>query len=222
MKSNKNKSYNTLQKLAEKYRREGYNVHFYPTGDELPNFLSNFHPDLIATSDNDNVVVEVKTRPNVTGSKEIVRLAELIESKPKWRYELILTRPSKAERVDQILTRPTLDIKQIEERLKTVKQLIESGQIDLAILIAWTVAEAAFRRLAVLHLVPLEDVKSSYLIKMMYSNGIVGWRDYELLQKTFALRNHAAHGFVIDKVDKKATTRFLKLIEKLVEQLKQV
>jgi hypothetical protein len=124
-------------------------------------------------------------------------------------------RPSQAERLDQILSGPSFDRKQIEIRLSTAAHLLDQGLTDIALLVAWSMAEAVFRQLAYDKKVPLNNTKSSYLIKLFYSNGILGWRDYELLNKVFVLRNQIAHGFPVKKLDSKTIKRFLKLITRL-------
>jgi hypothetical protein len=49
-----------IAKVAEDYRRRGYDVDVVPQGPRLPEFLGGFQPDLIARSPSESVVVEVK------------------------------------------------------------------------------------------------------------------------------------------------------------------
>jgi hypothetical protein len=116
-------------------------------------------------------------------------------------------------------SKPTLNNDQIAVRLKTSKQLLEKELVDAGLLVAWTAAEAVFRRLLTISDIQLETSKSSYLIKTLYSNGLVGWRDYELIQKIFDRRNQAAHGFVVRDLDEKTVLRFMNLIEELSNKL---
>jgi hypothetical protein len=209
----------TLDKLARAYREKGYTVLYQPSESDLPAFLGSFRPDLIALSTNDNVVVEVKSRKQVTGSEQVIELAELIESKPGWRYELIFDRPSSAERIEIIRSKPTLTKQEIVGRLATARRLLEEGFADSALLLGWSAAEAVFRRLLHYHDIPLENLKSSYLIKTLYSNGLIGWRMYEQIQKAFATRNQIAHGFKPKDLDEKSIEHFLTLIEERTSEL---
>ncbi len=47
--------------LASEYRAEGYEVHLYPDRALLPAFLVGFIPDMIAVSDEDKVVIQVRS-----------------------------------------------------------------------------------------------------------------------------------------------------------------
>ena len=49
-----------IAKVAEDYRRRGYEVDVEPDGPSVPEFLGDFRPDLIARSPTEAVVVEVK------------------------------------------------------------------------------------------------------------------------------------------------------------------
>lgn len=50
-----------LLKIAEQYRNQGYEVVFQPSPEDLPDFLKNFRPDLLARRENEAVIVEVKS-----------------------------------------------------------------------------------------------------------------------------------------------------------------
>ena len=57
-----------LQEIAAEYESRGYDVLVEPSPEELPEFLTGFHPDLVARGPNESVVVEVKE-----GTKAISR-----------------------------------------------------------------------------------------------------------------------------------------------------
>jgi hypothetical protein len=48
---------------ARKYRRHGYSVVELPAEADMPSFLHGFAPDLVATSEDDNVVWRSKGDP---------------------------------------------------------------------------------------------------------------------------------------------------------------
>ncbi len=52
-----------VQKVGQVYRNKGYDVLIEPQGDQLPDFLQTFRPDLIAHKGDEHIVVEVTT-PN--------------------------------------------------------------------------------------------------------------------------------------------------------------
>ncbi len=51
-----------LLKLAEEYRDRGYEISIHPNSEDLPDFLRNYRPDMIARREDDAVVIEVKSR----------------------------------------------------------------------------------------------------------------------------------------------------------------
>ena len=77
------------QAAARQYRKLGYEVIECPSDDQLPPFLRGFTPNLIATRDDDRVVLEVKRRDELKGSKQFVALATAVAQQIGWRLELI-------------------------------------------------------------------------------------------------------------------------------------
>jgi Holliday junction resolvase len=60
-----------LISIASEYEDQGYKVKLQPSPDELPDFLSAFEPDLIATGKGETVVVEVKTREELRNEQSV-------------------------------------------------------------------------------------------------------------------------------------------------------
>src|SRR5579872_5644807 len=79
----------TRRNAARKYRKLGYTVVELPAEGELPSFLRGCAPDLIATSDDDKVVLEIKRAADLRGSNEIKELAAVIDQQAGWRFELV-------------------------------------------------------------------------------------------------------------------------------------
>src|ERR1700745_825987 len=87
-----------LEQVASEYRQKGYRVSIRPGSNDVPQFLAPFQPDLLVTSANDNVVVEVRSSKDLTEGS-LVPLAAKIESKPGWRLELVVVTPPSAQEV---------------------------------------------------------------------------------------------------------------------------
>jgi hypothetical protein len=77
------------KRVASHYRRQGYRVSEPNGGSTIPSFLQDCHPDLIAESDNDNVVIEIKHSNTLRGSNELEELAAKVAAQPGWRFELV-------------------------------------------------------------------------------------------------------------------------------------
>ncbi|MBW4659317.1 MAG: hypothetical protein KME15_11630 [Drouetiella hepatica Uher 2000/2452] len=86
-----------LLRIAREYRQQGYAVTLYPSSEELPAALANCALDLIATSAAKTVVVEVRTRENLTlnGAEDLRTLTKQVQQVPGWEFELVVTNPRK-------------------------------------------------------------------------------------------------------------------------------
>lgn len=84
-----------LLRLAREYRRNGYDVVLYPGDSDLPPVLKGCSIGLIARSEEDVVVADARSRPNLTlnGPADLRRLAEKVETLPGWRFNLVVTNP---------------------------------------------------------------------------------------------------------------------------------
>ena len=66
-----------IAKVAEDYRRRGYEVDVRPDGPSVPDFLDDFHPDIIARSPTETVVVEVKVGTDRLSPSQCIFFAEI-------------------------------------------------------------------------------------------------------------------------------------------------
>ncbi|MDB9528110.1 hypothetical protein PN498_19110 [Oscillatoria sp. CS-180] len=84
-----------LSRLAREYKRAGYDVMLYPEDEALPDVLQGCSIALIAHGENETVVADVRSRPNLTlnGSADLRRLVEKVESIPGWQFNLVVTNP---------------------------------------------------------------------------------------------------------------------------------
>ena len=130
-----------LRSVARRYKRDGYRVTMPARGETVPTFLEGFTPDLIAESDHDRVVVEIKQSHALRGSNDIQEVAERVSRQPGWRFELVtvpsiegVSRPA-AERMEFIANR--------------VRQAMNVGLTDMAYTYAWSFIEALLNELAV-------------------------------------------------------------------------
>ena len=76
--------------IAEEYRRKGYEVIEQPLPEQLPEFLANYHPDILVKRSDEAIIVEVKSRSSLTKDPQIRELARLVQAEPHWKFELVL------------------------------------------------------------------------------------------------------------------------------------
>lgn len=90
MQPDRTREHSRKKAVARRYKSLGYDVTERPTPDLLPEFLQGMTPDVVARSESDNVVIEVKMHASLKGSNDLVSLADRISRQRDWRLELIV------------------------------------------------------------------------------------------------------------------------------------
>ena len=200
-----------LEQLASEYRRKGYDVAVRPRENHIPVFLRPFQPDLIATSHGDNVVLEIKSSPELA-SESIVKLAEAIEAQPGWRFELVVVNPPVAHEVPPHGALAADD--RVESILREAQALYRERRYEAAAMMAWSAAEAIFRRVAQANGLEAERKSSASVLKQLYASGLIDEDQYEVFSRTMEFRNAFAHGFTAS-VAPETIDRFMHDVEEL-------
>lgn len=190
-----------LNEVASAYRAEGYAVFVEPTTGQLPEWLRGFHPDLIASRDNDCVVVEIKSARSVKADDNMRRLTDAIEQHPNWRFELVMIRPSKKDsRAVSVTTGPLLSPDHLAEYAQAAAQMADSGLVEPAFLTAWVLFETAYRYALEHDAINSSRLSASSVLKTLLSLGYVSSRDEMAhLDGLWRLRNSLAHGYTSDQ-----------------------
>jgi hypothetical protein len=181
-----------IESLAAEYRAKGYEVRVQPSGDDLPSFLKEFRPDIIATSPKGNVVVEVKSYPQFD-AEEARELAEVVEQHPGWRFDVTLVNPPVAP--DVPAQEHLADDEQVTRMLENAETLSKEGHVEAAGLIAYSALETILRRLAQSEAPQIERQSSARVLKELYSLGKIHPDTFEKLLPLMEFRNAVAHGF---------------------------
>jgi len=182
-----------IQQIAEDYRSRGYKVLVEPAAADIPPFLENFCPDIIAHGPEDSVVVVVKVGTRTAASERFKELADTIRQQDGWRFSLVVVDPGSDDitpSAQQLLTRD-----QIAERLKNGEELLQQGDKEVAFVLLWMSTEALLRQIASREGLPLERLPSSALLKELFSLGILSRDDLDTALRAFAIRNSLVHGF---------------------------
>src|SRR2546426_11333471 len=90
-----------IAKVAEEYRRRGYDVDVVPRGPGLPEFLGDFQPDLIARSPSESVVVEVKVGTRTSVAERFREVAERVNRQPGGRFSLVFVNPDQPDQTSE-------------------------------------------------------------------------------------------------------------------------
>jgi hypothetical protein len=179
-----------LASVASEYENMGYTVKLQPALDELPEFLVGFQPDLIATGKTESVAVEVKSRKEFQNEQAVGAMEAALRNRPGWRFELI---------IDGLDTEggPLPGESQIRTSIEEANELLEKGHLVAALLLSWAATEGILRLLATREDVDLESQAPGYLIKRLYTLGLLGREQYRILDEALRLRSQAAHGFQV-------------------------
>lgn len=202
-----------LTALAREYAHKGYEVNVAPSRSELPVFLQDYNPDIIAESYDDKAVIEVKTGRSLVRAKYLAKLAKAILDNPGWRLELIVCNPQISQPIEddiRLLNRDDL-VKRIEE----IRHLLENNQIEAAVLLAWSAIEGGLRLNAKKEGIRLKDRSPSYIAKKMANMGMITQAEFEILLEAIELRNSVIHGYKTAQADSEIVLDMLEIIEDL-------
>ena len=116
-----------LTKVAEDYRRRGYDVQIRPSGPSLPEFLAEYQPDLIARSPAESVVIEVKVGTRTSVAERFREVAERVNRQPGWRFSLVFVSPDQPDQVTEASLAP---LPQLQDRARSAEALLQTGQSE--------------------------------------------------------------------------------------------
>lgn len=186
-----------LERIADEYRAQGYDVLVEPSGRDVPSFLENHRPDLIARRGDERLVIEIKPSPAVAGGDRVRDLAERIEREPGWKFVLIATSPAEELLPGERLS--LLSEAEVGQRLEQARLLLDSGHREAAFLLAWSAIEGQLRAMAVAEGLPLPRPDTPTLLRQSVSLGLVDREQHRLLTEAYRSRGAVAHGFKPDR-----------------------
>ncbi|WP_425391189.1 hypothetical protein [Ekhidna sp.] len=202
-----------IREIANEYTSNGYLVTVNPTGTKLPEFLRGYHPDIIATKEDENVLIEVKTRSDRGDLKRFENLAEEISSLKNWRFEVVFTNPRrKPLALDNQLPLNELGI---NNRIEEINKLIRINSFEAAFLLGWATIEAALRHKLIKEKFKAGEKTTQSIIKTTFSLGLLNQNDYKTLQNINNKRNHLIHGFD-QPIDKETVLQVIDLLNNLI------
>jgi hypothetical protein len=192
------------QTAARQYRKLGYEVVECPSGDQLPPFLRGFSPDLIATSEADHVVLEIKRAADLKGSNELKELAAAVDQHAGWRFELIALGQSPRDVVPP--SEMTLD--RLTERALA---LYDAGLPDAALIYAASVLEELIRDAGAQHRIKGKLHATRAIVRDLAFRGVVGEEAVNALDRAWDQRNRIVHGSASDQnLDRAAVVELIR------------
>jgi hypothetical protein len=178
-----------LSKIAAELKADGYEVVVNPTGAALPQFLTEFSPDIVAFGPRDNLVVEFSRRGE-DSAHDVSRLTEAVRRQPGWHVRFVRFSPQDDEKLP---VSTSADLRAFLQRSGDVGTHPE-GRFFLL----WAALEASARAI---------DPKSlgrpqtpGRVIAELVTRGIVGHDDQIRLNELAKKRNRLIHGEIATDV----------------------
>ena len=109
-------------------------------------FLPGVRADLLARKGDEVRVIEVKTRSSLAAAPQAIRLAQAVNAKPGWHFDLVLVGDLAKVATPYGKTFP-LAASSIAGRLADATAALANAAPESAFLIAWSAGEAILRSL---------------------------------------------------------------------------
>jgi len=209
---------NKIRQVAKDYEKKGYTVIIEPRGANIPSFIKNYHPDLIASNNKETVIIEVKTRADYSTIERLKEIADLINNKEGWRFELIVINPRQTSHISAENIFEEYSKEEIKKNVDEIKQMVKQKQLAAAFILSWATLESLSRHLLLDDKKNLRNKTPLVIIKTLFSFGYVSRRDYETLDSLFKTRNEVVHGYKTKSLDKTAVEKTLDIIERMLTE----
>jgi hypothetical protein len=200
--------------IAEEYRSRGYEVIEEPSPAQLPDFLSGYRPALLVRKGDEVIVVEVKSRSSLAKDAQIRDLAQLLQTKPHWNFELVVV--GETERINAPEGARPFERADILRGIDAAERLLESGFSEAALLLAWSTAEATVRLLIEEEGIVLDHLNPPYILKQAVMNGVIARDDYNFLTNVIKYRNALVHGFKTLDFDPALVSELISMTKRLL------
>ena len=185
-----------IRRTAEDYQAKGYTVSL----DVSLDFFPEFRADLVVQKGTDRRVIEVKKRSSLAADPKIMELAQIIEDKPGWNFDLLIV--SEPETLASPEDAHPFVPNDVTKRIREAKEALELGLSTSAFILAWSALEAVTRILSVSQWADDANIETSaFNLNHAFALGVLSPEDYVKLDKLLRLRNAVVHGFSVKDVD---------------------
>ncbi len=208
-----------LNRLADTYRGQGYDVVVRPGSGDLPPFAQDFQLELLGRKGAGGVLVAVKkNRTELAADKELPRYAAETRNHPGWRFDFAILEAEEPGARDVQGAREPSD-EDVRRALGDADKLVESGFIPAALTTAWAGFEAAMRkRLRASGQKVGWGAMPRQMLTDLYSAGSLSPQDFSRLDQLYRWRSEIAHGFAPPKLEPGAVEFLTGAARRLLEE----
>jgi len=205
-----------FEKVAQRYRSQGYQVTVHPGPEDLPDFAKDFKVEMVARRGDEGVLVSAKeSSRDFDRDPALAGYAEAVEKQPNWQYDVFVLGPPPAlqfPRDAEDSSEP-----EIRNRLATAERLTSEGMPAEAVLVAWGALEAAMRyRLRTMGGKAEWGSPPRQLLNDVLTTGLISHSEFRDLEGLMRLRNIIAHGFSVPEFGRGSVSFLTETAEKLL------
>lgn len=206
-----------IERIAAKYRSDGYDVIVEPGGRKLPSFLRRYQPDLVAIRDGEKVVVEVQRLGSREAGNQTRAMASEIARHSDWRLDIvIMDQPGEDQRLPA--TRVS-SVDALARHLSVATNMYREGNDIAAFLLLWSALEGVAQRRLQLKGRDLEDAANqASMMKMLAFEGLISDAEFVFCRSAQLLRNQVAHGHLSRRIPVRLFERIRVIATRLLNE----
>jgi len=184
-----------IKTITEDLEDKGYTVFIEPSTSMIPFDLQNYRPDILATNDRENLIVEVRSRSTPRSIEQYKQISETVSKQKNWRF--MLTTVDDRYQSEESGIKTDIDTEAFPKILHKLDRLFETESYDLALPYLWSVYISGMRTIGYKHGVPIDVTTDKSVLNYMYSLGEISNEEFKKSLFFFNLRNKLIHTFDI-------------------------
>ena len=212
-----------LNRLADTYRSQGYDVVVRPGALDLPEYAKGFKLELLGRKGTGGVLVAVKrNRTEFAADKELSRYAAETRNHAGWRFDFAILE-AEEPRAREVQGAKESSDEDVRRALEDADKLVRSGFMQAALTTAWASFEAAMRkRLLASGQKAIGGTMPRQMLVDLYSVGLLSFQDFPRLEQLYRWRSEISHGFAPPKFEPDAVEFLAGIARRLLEESEAV
>jgi hypothetical protein len=213
-----------LTYMADRYRSQGYQVVVHPEPKDLPDFAKTFNVEIVARRADGSALVSAKKSPKeLEADPNVAKYAEITEKQPGWRFDVVVLGPNDETKMPDKRDAKEPSDEDLGHQFEIVRRLIDAKVNQQALVLAWSLLEAAMRRR-----LQAEGEEAGWgssprtMMNELLSAGALSNSVFRDLEGLFQARSAIVHGFTMPIIEPSAVNFILDVARKLLEESKPV